>query len=429
LTLLPENLARTEPGRKLVISVEDWAEIRRLHRAEGLPIKQIARLKRISKNTVKAALRSDGPPRYVRAPAGSVADAFESRIRELLAVYPQMPSTVIGERIGWPYSIRTLSGRVAELRPAYLPPDPASRTAYAAGEIAQCDFWFPPAEVPVGFGQVRSAKQLPVLTMVCGYSRWASALLVPSRCAADLFAGWWQEIEALGAVPRMLVWDGEGAIGRWRGRRSELTAECQAFRGTLAASVYICRPRDPEAKGLVERFHDYLERAFLPGRVFASAADFNAQLAGWVATVNARYRRHLECAPADRIAADRAAMIALPPLAPVTGWRRTARLPRDHYVRLDANDYSVDPSVIGRRIEVTADLARVRAFCDGRLVADHERAWARHQAITDPAHLAAARALRAAHRALASVSAPAQAEVEHRDLAVYDALCGGEGVA
>ena len=322
-----------------MISVEDWAEIRRLHRAEGLPVKQIARLKRISKNTVKAALRSDGPPRYVRAPVGSVADAFEPRVRELLAAYPQMPSTVIAERVGWPYSVRTLSGKVAEWRPAYLPPDPASRTVYAAGEIAQCDFWFPPAEVPVGFGQARSAKQLPVLTMVCGYSRWASALLVPSRHAEDLFAGWWQEIEALGAVPRTLVWDGEGAIGRWRGRRSELTAECQAFRGTLAASVYICRPRDPEAKGLVERFHDYLERAFLPGRVFASAADFSAQLAGWAATVNTRYRRHLECAPADRIAADRAAMILLPPVAPVTGWRRTARLPRDHYVRLDANEH------------------------------------------------------------------------------------------
>jgi hypothetical protein len=70
--------------------------------------------------------------------------------------------------------------------------------------------------------------------MVRGYSRWASALLVPSRQAEDLFAGWWAEIEALGAVPRTLVWDGEGAIGRWRGRRSELTAKCQAFRGTLA---------------------------------------------------------------------------------------------------------------------------------------------------------------------------------------------------
>jgi transposase len=164
-----------------VISVEDWAEIRRLHRAEGLPIKQIARVMKVSRNTVRAAVRSEGPPRYERAVTGSVADEFEPRIRELLRVFPQMPSTVIAERIGWPYSVRALSGKVAEWRTAYLPPDPASRTAYAAGEIAQHDFWFPDVTVPVGFGQVRTAKQLPVLTMVCGYSRWASALLVPSQ--------------------------------------------------------------------------------------------------------------------------------------------------------------------------------------------------------------------------------------------------------
>jgi hypothetical protein len=48
----------------------------------------------------------------------------------------------------------------------------------------------------------------------------------------------------------VLVWDGEGAIGRWRGRRSELTTDCQGFRGTLAAKVVICRPGDPKAKGL-----------------------------------------------------------------------------------------------------------------------------------------------------------------------------------
>jgi len=407
-----------------VISVEDWAEIRRLHRAEGLPIKQIARMMKVSRNTVRAAVRSEGPPRYDRAAAGSVADGFEPRVRELLRAFPQMPSTVIAERIGWPYSVRALSGKVAEWRPAYLPPDPASRTAYAAGELAQCDFWFPDVQVPVGFGQVRTAKQLPVLTMVSGYSRWASALLVPSRCAEDLFAGWWAEIEALGAVPKLLVWDGEGAVGRRRGGRIELTAQCQAFRGTLATRVYICQPGDPEAKGLVERFHDYLERSWLPGRTFASPADFNAQLAGWVAMVNTRFRRHLECAPSDRIAADKAAMTVLPPVAPVTGWRRTARLPRDHYIRLDSNDYSVDPVVVGRRIEVTAGPARVRVSCEGRIVADHERCWARHQTITDPARLAAAQQLRSARRRLAPVPGPADAEVEHRDLAVYDLLSG-----
>jgi transposase len=408
-----------------VITVEDWAEIRRLHRAEGMPIKAIARTMSVSKNTVRRALRSGEPPRYQRKPRGSVVDAAEPRIRELLRSFPRMPATVIAERIGWQHSMTVLRVRVAELRPAYLPADPASRTAYTAGELAQHDFWFPEVAVPVGYGQVRTAKQLPVLTMVSGYSRWVSAVLVPSRHAEDLFAGWWQLIGALGAVPRLLVWDGEGAVGRHPGK---LTAECQAFRGTLATGVYICKPADPEAKGLVERFHDYLERSWLPGREFESPADFNAQLSAWVAQANTRWRRHLQCAPADRIAADKAAMISLPPVAPATGWHRTARLPRDYYVRLDGNDYSVDPAVIGRRIQVTAGLSRVRVFCDGKAAADHERCWAKHQTITDPAHLAAAKAMRASRR-LAAVPGPADAEVERRDLAVYDLLSGsGEAV-
>ena len=408
-----------------MLGVEDWAEIRRLRRAEGMPIARVARVMGVSRNTVKAALASDGPPKYERAAKESLADGFEPRIRELLAAYPSMPATVIGERVGWPYSIRTLSARVAELRPAYLPPDPASRTSYVAGEIAQCDFWFPPVRIPVRFGQVRAAKQLPVLTMVTGYSRWLPALLVRSRHGQDLFAGWWQLIEALGAVPRVLVWDGEGAIGRWRAGKPELTAECQAFRGTLAARVIICKPADPEAKGLIERAHDYLERSFLPGRAFAGPTDFNAQLQHWLGLVNLRRRRALGCAPADRIGADRAAMLALPPVPPATGWRSSARLARDHYVRLDSNDYSVHPSVIGRRIEVIAGLDRVRVLCEGKVVADHERIWGWHQTISDPVHVEAARELR---RQRTGVLRPApEPEVEQRCLADYDTALGVEG--
>ena len=72
-------------------------------------------------------------------------------------------------------------------------------------------------QVPAGFGQVRSAKQLSVLTMVTGYALWVCAVLVPTRHAEDLFTGWWQLIVGLGAVPRVLVWDGVGVIGRRRG--------------------------------------------------------------------------------------------------------------------------------------------------------------------------------------------------------------------
>jgi transposase len=405
-----------------VLSVEDWAEIRRLHRSEQMPIKVIARVMGCSKNTVKAAIASDEPPRYQRARTGSIVDEAEPRIRELLKAVPTMPATVIAGRIGWTRSIRVLSGRVAELRPVYLPPDPSGRTTYVAGEIAQHDFWFPEIELPVGFGQTRTAKQLPVLTMVCGYSRWVSALLIPTRTAEDLFCGWWSQLAALGAVPRVLVWDGEGAVGQYRGRRSRLTEACHGFRGTLGAKVVILKPADPEAKGLLERVHDYLERSFLPGRSFASPADFNAQLAAWLQLVNRRRRRVLGCAPSDRITADRAAMLALPPVAPSTGWRHWTRLARDHYIRLDGNDYSVHPAVIGRRIEITADLARVRVHCDGHLVADHDRLWARHQTVSDPEHVAAARALR--HDRIALLHPSPEPQVETRCLADYDIALG-----
>jgi transposase len=411
-----------------VLGVEDWAEIRRLHRAEGMPIKAIARVMAVSKNTVKRALAADGPPRYQRAARGSVVDGVEPRIRELLAAWPTMPATVIAERIGWERSLTVLKDRVRELRPVYLPPDPASRTAYAAGEVAQCDLWFPAITLPVGFGQTRSASKLPVLVMVTGYARWLSARLIPSRTAEDLFAGWWQLIAGLGAVPRVLVWDGEGAVGQRRRRQTVLTEQAQAFRGVLGAKVMICDPGDPEAKGLVERANGYLETSFLPGRVFSSPADFNAQLADWLVLVNQRHRRVLGCAPADRIEADRAAMLPLPPVVPVTGWRSSLRLPRDHYVRLDGNDYSVHPAAIGRRVEVGADLDRVWVACDGRLVADHGRCWARHQTLSDPVHLQAAAQLRHDRAVVGATNAHrGQGEIELRCLADYDAAFGLDG--
>jgi transposase len=405
-----------------MLDVEDWAEIRRLYFAEKVPIKQIASRLGISKNTVKAKIAADVPPKYERAPVASVVDEVEPQIKELLRGCPTMPATVIAERIGWTRGMTVLTARVRELRPVFLPPDPASRTAYVAGDIAQNDFWFPDIELPVGFGQTRTAKQLPVLTMVSAYSRMLFALLIPTRTAQDLYAGWWRHLSRLGAVPRTLVWDGEGAVGEYGGGRNKLTRECQEFRGTLGAKVLVLRPRDPEAKGIIERAHDYLERAFLPGRAFTGPADFNAQLQAWLDVVNQRRRRALGCAPVDRIAADTAAMLALPPIAPVTGWRSSGRLPRDFYVRVDGNDYSVHPSVIGRRIEVVTDLDRVRAFCDGAVVADHQRVWAKHQSLTLPEHETAAKQLR--RERLGLVRPAPEPDVQIRCLDDYDTALG-----
>ncbi len=416
-----------------MITLDEWAEIRRLHRSEGLGIKAIARKLGVSKNTVRRALRAEEVPRYRRAPRGSVVDAVEPAIREQLALCATMPATVVAERIGWERSITVLRERVAELRPFYLKPDPAGRTSYEPGHRAQNDFWFPPAGIPVGHGTVVSGEASPpVLVMASGYSRWMLGLMIPSRHAEDLVLGTWELLQRLGGVPGQLVWDNEGGVGKFRGfgRPPALSRQFAEFRGLLGCEVVVLPRREPEHKGIVERNNDYLETSFLPGRSFASPADFNAQLGEWTLLANSRPKRVLGCAPADRIAADRAAMAALPPIAESSlGWHNRIRLPRDHYVRLDTCDYSVDPAVIGRMVDVRADLERVTVTCDGRLVACHDRSWVAHQTVTDPAHKAAADVMRA-ERMRAKLAAPSAAvEVEQRDLSRYDALLSGSEVA
>ena len=370
--------------------MEDWAEIRRLHRAEGVPIKEIARRLGVARNTVRAALASDRPPKYERPRRGSVADAYEPQVRALLVMWPRMPGPVIAVRIGWPYSEGPLKKLLARIRPEYVGIDPVDRVTYEPGQIAQCDLWFPETAVPVAVGQ---ARILPVLVIVLGFSRFLSATMIPSRQAGDILSGMWQLISQLGRVPKTLVWDRESAIGG----TGRVSAPAAAFAGTLATRIRLAPPRDPEFKGMVERNNGFFETSFLPGRRFASPGDFNAQLTDWLsARANTRTVRALGGRPVDLLDTDRQAMTVLPPMNPQVGLSQRIRLARDYYVRVDTNDYSVDPRVIGRFVEVTASPTTVEVFCDGQLVARHDRSWARRGVVTDPVHVATAHQMRLA---------------------------------
>jgi Helix-turn-helix domain len=398
-----------------VITVQDWAQIRYLHGSEGMSVRAIAARLGLSRETVSRAVKSSSPPRYARVSGPSAFDPFEGHVRQLLAGFPAMPATVIAERAGWPGSASWFRKKVAALRVEYAPKDPADRIACRPGDQAQCDLWFPPVRVPLGAGQCGSP---PVLVMVASYSRFITGRMLPARHTADLLAGMRLLLGGqLGAVPRRLVWDNETGIGRG----GRLAAGVAAFTGALATRIVQLRPYDPESKGIVERANGYLETSFLPGRVFASPADFNAQLAGWLPLANARQVRSLGARPADLIDADRGAMSPLPPVPPPAGFSTTARLPRDYYLRVLGNDYSIDPAAIGRMIDIHADLDTVTARCDSAVVACHPRSRARRQTITDPAHVAAAARLRAGYQRVRPAGDDSGLV---RNLADYDARFG-----
>jgi len=282
---------------KDLINVEEWAEIRRLHRAEGMGVKAIVRKLGVARNTVRAALRADSAPHYERKGPGSVVDPFEPEIRRLLAVTPDMPATVVAERIGWTRGITVLRERVAELRSTFQVHDAFGRTEYKPGELCQWDLWFPPYDIPVGHGQT---AVLPVLVGVTCYSRFTLARMIGSKEAPDVLGGHLGLVAELGAVPRMGVYDGEPAISVRRGRRLIYTHDYLRLKGTLGMGSIVLAKGHPERKGVVERTNGYLETSFMPGRTFADRDDFNTQLADWLESkANVRAHSGLRCRPSE----------------------------------------------------------------------------------------------------------------------------------
>lgn len=396
-----------------MVDVEQWAEIRRMRFVEGLAIKEISRRTGRSRVTIRQALRSDEPPRYERAPVSSKLDPHKEEIHRLLRAEPRIPGTRIRELIaqaGYGGGQTILDVYLREVRPLFAPARTFQRTSYRPGEIGQFDLWEPSRPIPVGHGQERRGW---VVVACLGYSRVGAGALVFSKRAEDIEWGIARCLWRLGGLPGTLVWDREGALHAGAGRPTESFA---ALCGILRVGWRFCAPADPQAKGLVERLQGYIETSFEPGRQFANELDFQHRLDDWFeGRANLRTHRALRCRPIDRLGDDLAAMAPLAAEPPDLDRRIVLRVPADPHVRIDTNDYSLDPRLVGRRVEVRVGQREITATAldSGALAAAHRRSFARHLTIIDPEHL---RLLRAGRRRLG------EPEVERRPLARYDAL-------
>jgi transposase len=399
-----------------LVGVELWAEIRRLKHVEGLSQREIRRRTGVHRDTIRKALASPTPPSYgPRLARPSKLDPFVATIEELLADEPTLSGVRIREeleRVGFDGGKTILDDLLRELRPRFLPPPRSfQRTRYRPGELAQFDLCEPRAEIPVGWGQTRRGY---VVTCELPYSRAFAGALVFSREFADIAFGMSCCLARLGALPAKLVWDREGAIAP-QGRPTE---QFLAFCGQLAVGWVILDAGDCQAKGALERSHRFLHGNFEGGRRFANPLDFQHQLDAWCDRINARVHRTTRAVVADRLAEERAVMRALPAAMPDSDRRFVTRVPTQPYLRLDRNDYSLDPGLVGRRVEVRVSQSEITAVAldSGELACRHARVFAGGLVLTDPAHQATLERLRGERRARRDV------DVELRPLVRYDAL-------
>jgi transposase len=406
--------------------VEDWAEVRRLHRVEGLSQRAIARRLGIARVTVAAALKRDEPPRYRRAPRGSKLDPYKPRIAELLGRYPALSGVRILEILqagGYAGKLSILRDYLATQRPR---PAAYQRTEYAPGEIGQVDWLELPERVPDPFGEPRRTY---ALLLVLGYSRYLTAGFSFGLALPDLLRCLAEGLAFLGGVPKRLVFDNPKTIVlRHRGREIVWNPGFMTFADRYGFRPHACTPGPVGAheKGLVERPVGYFKGNFCAGRQFDSLEDLAEQFAAWRdGTANVRLHSTLRQRPVDRFATDRAALLRLPerPHDPLE--IRPARVGRQGLVRVETSDYSVPAVLAGQLVEVHLGVTTVRVVAEGRVVAAHPRSLGRYRLVEDPAHRARPWAIGAGTgdpQPGPALPPVAQVAVEEPDLNRYAAL-------
>jgi hypothetical protein len=204
----------------------------------------------------------------------------------------------------------------------------------------------------------------------------------------------------------------------------------KAFADYWGFEPRVCRPYRAQTKGKVESGVKYVKRNFLPGRTFVDLVDFQAQLDEWNATIaDCRLHGTTHELPIARFERKRGQLV---PLAGQRSFQQEARVSRivaeDYLVSLATNRYSVPFRLIGQRVEVQRRGDLVHIFHRDREVATHPVLSGTHQFRILPEHGPGASA-RTSHQRRSTWRAPAQPpgtmpDVEVRDLACYEAVCG-----
>jgi hypothetical protein len=391
-----------------------------MRHVEGLSQREIRRRTGLHRDTIRRALASDEPPRYGPRPRrDSKLDRFVSEIERLLGEEPMLSGVRVREELellGYDGGKTILDELLRELRSRYLPaPRSFQRTRYRPGELAQFDLCEPRAEIPVGWDQTRRGW---IVTCKLPYSRAFAGALVFSKEFADIAWGMNRCLTRFDALPKKVVWDREGAIHAGGGRPTEAFA---GWCGRLALGWIILDAGDCQAKGALERDHRFVHGNFEAGRRFANQIDFQGQLDGWCDRVSTRTHRTTRAVIAERFGEERERMRPLPTTLPDIDRRFVARVPAQPYVRVDRNDYSLDPRLVGRRVELRVSQREVIAVAldTGEVACRHPRVFAGGLCFTDPAHQRALDGLRRERR-----RDRRDVVVEMRPLSRYDALIG-----
>jgi transposase len=352
----------------------EWAQVRALA-ADGVSQRQIAARLGINRRTVTRLAAASEPPRYSRAPSGSMLDPLEPVIRRLLAEWPEIRAPrvteILREDYGYVGSVDLVKRRLARLRPRAT--RPAQRTGYRPGQVLQVDW----AEMPTRPRIAGRERRVYALVLSLPYSGASTAHFSFDMTIESFLEGHVRALDWLGGVPRECVYDNlRSAVARRDGDEVTWNARFVQLRGHYAFHATACTPATPREKGSVEGAVRYLKTGFWPARQFASLTELDERYGAWRDRI-ALPRQHATSrhVVAERLAHEREQLRPLPPVAFDAAGRRFTRVPLDAYLKHAGSFYRAPEVLVHQRVELRWDRDRVWIEHRGQRVADYARSY------------------------------------------------------
>ena len=356
----------------------EWAEVKAMA-ADGVSQREIARRLGINRRTVKRMVDAIEPPRYSRAPSGSMLDPLEPVLRQLVTDWADIKAPrvleILRDDYGYAGSVDLVRKRLAQLRPR--PERAAQRTGYRPGQVVQVDW----GEMPTRPRIAGRERRVYALVFSLPFSGAATAHFSFDMTMESFLEGHVRAFDWLCGVPRECVYDnlrsavarrervGDREVIHWNPRFSQL-------RGHYAFHAHPCTPETPREKGSVEGAVRYLKTGFWPARRFRDLAELDDVYGDWRDRV-ALPRRHAtgRHVVADRLAHEREQLRPLPPFGFDAAGRRLSRVPADGYLKFGRCFYRAPEALVQQRVELRWDRDRVWIEHHGHTVASYPRRY------------------------------------------------------
>lgn len=362
-------------------------EVMRLHYADGVSLRAIAKRLGLSRNTVRAILGRT-PAKRASAPAKrvSILDPYVPLVRTVLDDTPEMTAPAMLERLrplGYTGGITVLRERMTRLRPR-RDPEAFLTLEFAPASAVQVDW------ADFGYALPGCPRRVSAFVAALAYSRYLYIEFTVSQSMGTFLRCMDRALVFFGGCCAASIFDNMKTVVLSHGppatRFNARFLEYARCRGGFAVTA--CNVKKPHEKGRVERPIGFVRDRFWPGRRFSDLFDLNRQAAEWRDTF-ANHRVHEVTGKVPALVFEHDER---PLLKNVDGRLfdtddvEPTGVTKMYRVRFDRNTYSVPWRLASQAVVVRGNDEEVSVFLGTKQVALHRRVWDIGKDIEDPSH-------------------------------------------